>query len=79
MLSLAVEFQDVVPSIQLMRKWLLRYRSEGPQRYERARPGELLHVDSKRPARIERKRSAAAFLDHAARYYRDLGYRYAAS
>jgi transposase InsO family protein len=85
-----------------------------PRRYERARPGELLHIDSKRLARIERtghritgnpqdhvrgagyeaafvaiddrsrvafaemfaderKRSAAAFLDHATRYYRDLG------
>jgi len=82
-----------------------------PRRYERARPGELLHIDSKKLARIERtghrvtgnrhdhvrgagweaafvaiddrsrvgfaemftderKRSAAAFLDHAARYYR---------
>ena len=87
-----------------------------PRRYERARPGELLHIDSKKLARIERvghrvtgnpqdhargagweaafvaiddrsrvgfaemfaderKRSAAAFLDHAARYYRDLGVR----
>jgi transposase InsO family protein len=85
-----------------------------PRRYERARPGELLHIDSKRLARIERtghrvtgdprdhfrgagyeaafvaiddhsrvgfaqlfaderKRSAAAFLEHAARYYRHLG------
>jgi transposase InsO family protein len=87
-----------------------------PQRYERARPGELLHIDSKKLARIERighritgdpqdhvrgagweatfvaiddrsrvgfaemfaderKHSAAAFLDHAARYYRALGVR----
>jgi transposase InsO family protein len=87
-----------------------------PRRYERARPGELLHIDSKKLARIERtghritgnpqdhvrgvgyeaafvaiddrsrvafaemfaderKRSAAAFLDHAAQYYRDLGVR----
>lgn len=87
-----------------------------PRRYERARPGELLHIDSKRLARIEqighrvtgdrrdhvrgagyeaafvaiddhsrvgfaemfadeRKPSAAAFLDHAARYYCDLGVR----
>ena len=87
-----------------------------PRRYERARPGELLHIDSKKLARIERTRhritgnpqdhvrgvgyeaafvaiddhsrvgfaemfaderkpSAAAFLDHAARYYRDLGVR----
>jgi transposase InsO family protein len=87
-----------------------------PRRYERARPGELLHIDSKKLAFIERtghritgdrhdhvrgagweaafvaiddrsrvgfvemfaderKRSAAAFLDHAARYYRDLGVR----
>ena len=87
-----------------------------PRRYERARPGELLHIDSKKLARIERtghrvtgnlqdhvrgagweatfvaiddrsrvafaemftdegKGSAAAFLDHAARYYRDLGVR----
>jgi transposase InsO family protein len=87
-----------------------------PRRYERARPGELLHIDSKKLACIqrtghrvtgdprdhvrgagweaafvaiddrsrvgfaemfadERKRSAAAFLDHAARYYRDLGVR----
>lgn len=85
-----------------------------PRRYERARPGELLHIDSKRLARIEQtghritgnprdhvrgagyeaafvavddhsrigfaqmfadesKRSAAAFLDHAARYYQHLG------
>ena len=85
-----------------------------PHRYERAMPGELLHIDSKRLARIERtghrvtgdrrdrvrgagyeaafvaiddrsrvgfaemfaderKRSAAAFLDHAAAYYRHLG------
>lgn len=87
-----------------------------PRRYERARPGELLHIDSKKLGRIERtghhitgdrqdrvrgagweaafvaiddhsrvgfaqmladerKDSAAAFLDHAARYYRDLGVR----
>ena len=87
-----------------------------PRRYERARPGELLHIDSKKLACIERtghritgdprdhvrgagweaafvaiddhsrvgfaemfaderKPSAAAFLDHAARYYRDLGVR----
>jgi transposase InsO family protein len=87
-----------------------------PRRYERARPGELLHIDSKKLARIERtghrvtgdrqdhvrgagweatfvaiddrsrvafaemfadegKGSAAAFLDHSARYYRDLGIR----
>lgn len=87
-----------------------------PRRYERARPGELLHLDSKKLACIERtghritgdprdhvrgagwetafvaiddhsrvafaemfaderKRSAAAFLEHAARYYRDLGVR----
>lgn len=87
-----------------------------PRRYERDRPGELLHIDSKKLARIERtghritgdrhdhvrgagweaafvaiddhsrvsfaemladerKHSAAAFLDHAARYYRDLGVR----
>jgi len=87
-----------------------------PCRYERARPGELLHIDSKKLARIERtghritgnpqdhvrgvgyeaafvaiddrsrvafaemfaderKRSAAAFLDHAARYYATLGVR----
>jgi len=87
-----------------------------PCRYERARPGELLHIDSKKLARIERtghritgnpqdhvrgvgyeaafvaiddrsrvafaemfaderKRSAAAFLDHAARYYVTLGVR----
>ena len=85
-----------------------------PRRYERARPGELLHIDSKKLARIERtghrvtgdpqdhvrgvgyeaafvaiddrsrvgfaemfaderKPSAAAFLDHAARYYGSLG------
>jgi transposase len=82
-----------------------------PRRYERARSGDLLHIDSKKLARIERtghritgnpqdhvrgvgyeaafvaiddrsrvafaemhsderKASAAAFLDHAARYYR---------
>lgn len=87
-----------------------------PHRYERARPGELLHIDSKKLACIERighrvtgdprdhvrgvgyeatfvaiddrsrvafaemfaderKRSAAAFLDHAARYYATLGVR----
>ena len=87
-----------------------------PRRYERARPGELLHIDSKKLARIEavghritgdprhhvrgvgyeaafvaiddhsrvgfaemfadeRKSSAAAFLDHAASYYRSLGVR----
>jgi len=87
-----------------------------PHRYERARPGELLHIDSKKLACIERtghritgnprdhvrgagweaafvaiddrsrvgfaemfanegKSSAAAFLDHAARYYLDLGVR----
>ena len=87
-----------------------------PRRYERARPGELLHIDSKKLARIERtghrvtgnpqdhvrgvgyeaafvaiddrsrvgfaemfaderKPSAAAFLDHAARYYATLGVR----
>ena len=87
-----------------------------PRRYEKDRPGELLHIDSKKLARIERtghrvtgnlqdhvrgagweatfvaiddrsrvafaemfadegKGSAAAFLDHAARYYRDLGVR----
>jgi len=87
-----------------------------PRRYERARPGELLHIDSKKLACIERtghritgnpqdhvrgagweaafvavddrsrvgfaemfaderKRSAATFLDHAARYYLDLGVR----
>ena len=87
-----------------------------PRRYERARPGDLLHIDSKKLARIartghritgnpqhhvrgvgyeaafvaiddrsrvafaemfadERKPSAAAFLDHAARYYRCLGVR----
>lgn len=87
-----------------------------PRRYERARPGELLHIDSKKLACIaqtghrvtgdrhdhvrgagweaafvaiddrsrvafaemfadERKPGAAAFLDHAARYYRDLGVR----
>jgi transposase InsO family protein len=87
-----------------------------PRRYERARPGELLHIDSKKLACIkrtghrvtgdprdhvrgagyeaafvaiddrscvafaemfadERKRSAAAFLDHAARYYATLGVR----
>jgi len=85
-----------------------------PRRYERARPGELLHIDSKKLARIvqvghrvtgdprdsvegagweaafvaiddrsrvafaemfadERKRSAAGFLEHAARYYHHLG------
>lgn len=85
-----------------------------PRRYERARPGELLHIDSKKLACIqrtghrvtgdprdhvrgvgyeaafvavddrsrvafvemfddERKRSAATFLDHAARYYATLG------
>ena len=85
-----------------------------PRRYERARPGELLHIDSKKLARIvqvghrvtgdprdsvegagweaafvaiddrsrvafaemfadERKRSAAEFLEHAARYYHHLG------
>jgi transposase InsO family protein len=87
-----------------------------PRRYERALPGELLHIDSKRLARIEKtghrvtgnprdhsrgagyeaafvaiddhsrvgfaqmfadesKRSAAAFLDHAATYYQHLGVR----
>ncbi len=87
-----------------------------PHRYERARPGELLHIDSKKLACIqraghrvtgdprdhvrgagweaafvaiddrsrvafaemfadERKPSAAAFLDHAARYYATLGVR----
>ena len=87
-----------------------------PRRYERARPGDLLHIDSKKLARIERtghritgnpqdhvrgvgyeaafvaiddrsrvgfaemlsderKASAAAFLDHAARYYCSLGVR----
>jgi len=87
-----------------------------PRRYERARPGELLHIDSKKLARIERtghrvtgnlqdhvrgagweaafvaiddrsrvafaemfaderKRSAASFLEHAARYYQQLGVR----
>jgi len=85
-----------------------------PRHYERARPGDLLYIDSKKLARIERtghritgnpqhhvrgvgyeaafvaiddrsrvafaemfaderKPSAAAFLDHAARYYRSLG------
>lgn len=51
----AAEIAEALSAIRTARDWQARTsRLEQPQRYERARPGELVHIDVKKLGRITR-------------------------